>query len=346
MIDVAIVGAGPAGSNCAYNLARRGIHATLFDHSYPREKPCGGMMGVADIEAFSVLKNFPIEHSEVSLMRIISPSQKIWNIDMSKNKLFGFSRMRFDQYILNEALNEGANLIKEKVVGLQKKGESWRVITQKGEYAVKTVVGADGVSSLIRKNIVGSLDQTDMGVCFGYIFKGVKEKNAIIKFLSKIEGFMWVIPRGDNTSIGGGTSKINDLRELKDQVDLFSKTWHSPFEKISEWAALIPNVKNPRTLRLQAAGPDWILIGDAAGHVSPVRGIGIVYALKDGRMAAEAIAQGHVEQFNNMWAESYGKRLVLEARLRGIIYKRPKLESSCIELSCMFMKLNSYISFA
>src|SRR5260370_2208164 len=41
-IDVAIVGAGPAGARAAYGFARRGARVTIFDGSHPREKPCGG----------------------------------------------------------------------------------------------------------------------------------------------------------------------------------------------------------------------------------------------------------------------------------------------------------------
>ena len=41
-IDVAVVGAGPAGAWAAYTLARRGARVTVFDPSHPREKPCGG----------------------------------------------------------------------------------------------------------------------------------------------------------------------------------------------------------------------------------------------------------------------------------------------------------------
>src|SRR5215831_17685009 len=41
-MHVAIVGAGPAGAWAAYQLARRGARVTIFDHSHPREKPCGG----------------------------------------------------------------------------------------------------------------------------------------------------------------------------------------------------------------------------------------------------------------------------------------------------------------
>src|SRR5580765_1713994 len=41
-MQVAVVGAGPAGSLLAYQLARVGIGVTVFDASHPREKPCGG----------------------------------------------------------------------------------------------------------------------------------------------------------------------------------------------------------------------------------------------------------------------------------------------------------------
>ena len=41
-MDVAVVGAGPAGAWAAYTLARRGARVTIFDASHPREKPCGG----------------------------------------------------------------------------------------------------------------------------------------------------------------------------------------------------------------------------------------------------------------------------------------------------------------
>src|SRR5258707_2921845 len=41
-MDVAIIGAGPAGCRAAALLAARGARVTIFDASHPREKPCGG----------------------------------------------------------------------------------------------------------------------------------------------------------------------------------------------------------------------------------------------------------------------------------------------------------------
>src|SRR5581483_6106159 len=41
--DVAILGAGPAGSTAAYRLASAGARVLLLDKAtFPRDKPCGG----------------------------------------------------------------------------------------------------------------------------------------------------------------------------------------------------------------------------------------------------------------------------------------------------------------
>jgi flavin-dependent dehydrogenase len=36
-VDIAIVGAGPAGARAAWVLARQGARVTIFDASHPRE---------------------------------------------------------------------------------------------------------------------------------------------------------------------------------------------------------------------------------------------------------------------------------------------------------------------
>ena len=74
MIKVAIVGAGPAGSYCAYKLADKDIYPSIFDYSHPREKPCGGLISVVAQEFFPFLKALPIPHSEMNKVNLISPS--------------------------------------------------------------------------------------------------------------------------------------------------------------------------------------------------------------------------------------------------------------------------------
>jgi geranylgeranyl reductase family protein len=341
MINVAIIGAGPAGSYCAYKLAEQGICPTLFDHSHPREKPCGGLIPANAQEFFPFIKNIPVEHSERNSMQFITPSGRKTIVRFRKGMLRGFSRLKFDQYLLNMALNKGSELIKEKVIGLEHKQGWWKVKTQRQSYAVKTLVGADGVNSLVRRNTIGSLNKADKGLCFGYFIKGLGKEDITIKFLPKDKGYMWIIPRGETASVGIGSLRIFRTTELKNLVNVFINEYCPRAEKISEWAALIPNIRDVKTFYQPIAGQNIILIGDAAGHVSPISGSGIAYALLDGEIAAENIAEGHPELFNKQWIKTYGQWLFLETRLRDWVYKRPLLE-----LYCKFLKIQSAMPFA
>jgi geranylgeranyl reductase family protein len=341
VIKVAIVGAGPAGSYCAYKLAETGLYPSIFDHSHPREKPCGGLISALAQEYFPFLKRLPIVHSKRNTMNLISPSGRRLIIRFREGKLVGFSRLKFDQYLLNMAVNEGADLIEEKVIGLERKYGWWKVRTQKQAYAVKTLVGADGVNSMVRRNIIGSLSKRDKGLCFGYFVKGLEKEDITIKFLPTKKGFIWIIPRGEDTSLGIGSAEIRRHHELKNELDTFISKFCPQAEKISAWTALIPNVKDVKTFRHPIAGSNWILIGDAAGHVNPISGSGIIYALLDGELAAKLIVEDHPELFNKLWIKTYGQTLFLDTMLSGWVYKRPLLEFYCI---CL--KIQSVMPFA
>jgi menaquinone-9 beta-reductase len=341
VIKVAIVGAGPAGSYCACKLAENDSYPSIFDYSHPREKPCGGLISASAQEFFPFLETLPIPHSKRSTITLISPSGRKLIIRFRKGKIFGFSRLIFDQYLLNMAVNEGADLIKEKVIGLERKYGWWKVRTQKQTYAVKTVVGADGVNSIARRNVIGSLSKKDKGLCFGYFVKGLEKQDVTIKFLLAKKGYIWIIPRGEDTSLGIGTAEICQRHELKKELDTFINQFCPQTEKISEWTALIPNVKDVKTFRTPIAGSNWILIGDAAGHVDPITGSGIIYALLDGELAAKVIVENHPELFNKLWIETYGQTLLRATRLRDLVYKRAMLE-----LYCMYLKIQSVTLFA
>ena len=76
-MKIAVVGAGPAGSFCAYHLARGGADVTLFDrHAQAWEKPCGGGVPPKVRERFAEIAAYDGEKQAVDVGNFISPQGK------------------------------------------------------------------------------------------------------------------------------------------------------------------------------------------------------------------------------------------------------------------------------
>ena len=82
----------------------------------------------------------------------------------------------------------------------------------------------------------------------------------------------------------------------------------------------------------EPAGLHWLLIGDADGHVNPIMGEGIIYALLDGELAAHAIIDKNCQQFDMLWRKSYGQALFRDIVLQKWLYSRLSLEFCCLAL--------------
>ena len=338
MIEVAIVGGGPAGSYCAYCLAENDVYAVIFDHTHPREKPCGGLVSPLAQKLFPFLKKIPIEHSERNKIYLISPYGKRICLSSRRSKILCFSRLKLDQYLVNMAVNKDVELIKEKVVVTERKGDLWKVKTTRKSYIVKTLIGADGVNSLVRRSIVGPLSKGNKGFCYGYFVRGLEKEDMTIKFLFHRIGYIWVFPRAGHTSLGIGCAEISRSHGLEKELDTFIEQHYPHAKKISRWSALIPNVKSSKAFRIPLAGPNWMLIGDAAGHVNPIIGEGILYALLDGELAAQAVVENNPQLFDRLWRESYGWSLFRDIKLMKWLYRKPFLE-----LYCKYLKFQSFI---
>jgi geranylgeranyl reductase family protein len=338
MIEVAIVGGGPAGAYCAYNLAENGIYPVIFDHSHPREKPCGGMISPLAQEMFPFLKELPIEYFKSKTVHFTSPSGRKISVDLRKKEVVCVSRLEFDQFLLNMALNKGVKWVKEKVVDVEQKGRLWKIKTDRNIYTAEKLVGADGIKSTVRKKVTVPSKTTDKGICYGYFVENLEDEDISFHFLSHRKGYIWIIPRKKNTSIGIGCSETALSKGLSKELDAFIKKHYPSIKIISKWAALIPNIKEIGTLQSPIAGPTWVLIGDAANHVNPITGEGILYALLSGELAAEAIEEKNMLLFEKLWRQVYGLNLSLSIKLRKWIYKKPLLE-----WYCMYLKIESII---
>jgi flavin-dependent dehydrogenase len=76
-----------------------------------------------------------------------------------------------------------------------------------------------------------------------------------------------------------------------------------------------------------AAGPGWMLVGDAAGFIDPFTGEGIYRALRSARAAAEALAagtdRGAAQRYRSARREAFAAKDALTWLVQGMLAARP-----------------------
>ena len=170
--DIAIVGAGPAGSSAAIFLARRGYSVALIDKKqFPREKLCGDFVNPAN---WPILRKLGVEkeillcpHETVTNFRLTSLSGEQAEVPFLTRhgetvSGLGLRRCDLDQVLLEKAKGQGVTIrdgfrIKE----LTREPEGWRLEIDNSEFVetfrARLLIGADGRHSWVahRLGMVG-----------------------------------------------------------------------------------------------------------------------------------------------------------------------------------------------
>ena len=114
---------------------------------------------------------------------------------------------------------------------------------------------------------------------------------------ASMPGYGWVFPLGDGTvNVGVGLlstfkrwKHTNTTRMMEDYVRTAPEYW-----ALSEDRRLTEPMGGKLTMTFSKgplAGPNWLVVGDAAGAINPWNGEGISYAYETGRIAAGVISE-------------------------------------------------------
>lgn len=326
--DIVIIGGGPSGAYCAVELGKRGISSTIINQWNKREKPCGGGITSLAMEKFPFIKKI-YPHSKITKVYKIILMDNREKIFRGK-KRFNISRRILDKRIINMALKKGAEIINEKVIDLEYQKSHWKIKTDKRYISTRILVGADGINSIVRAKTIGSINIENLGIACGYTVKGLEKEDITIKFVNGLKGYIWLFPRKFYSSIGIGSQfsdedKRDQIQNMKHILDNFANKSNFPKIQIirkSNYCAKFPFATDYRFFdkKCVSAKQNWILIGDAAGHVDPIFGEGILYALWSGKIAAKAIATEDVGWYQKKWQKEYGNHLKKQCKLKKDFY--------------------------
>src|SRR5207248_10577956 len=138
--DVAIVGGGPAGSTCAYRLARAGARVLLVDKAtFPRDKPCGGgvTMRAARLLPFSL---DPVVEDRVARLECGLRYRRRFVRHARAPLALMTQRTRLDHFLLQKAAEAGAEVREHTTVDAR-------------ELDARYVIGADGCNGTSAKQL-------------------------------------------------------------------------------------------------------------------------------------------------------------------------------------------------
>jgi geranylgeranyl reductase family protein len=321
--DVAVVGAGPAGSSAAYHLSQAGARVLLVDRArFPRDKPCGGGV-TARCFAQAPVDITPVVEQQVSRMRFSFRLGSFFDFDYPRTLVYMTQRRRLDEYLVQQAVQSGASFQDGRQLrGLELNGSA--VLDLDGErVSAAVVIGADGANGAVARS-AGLTPVSDPPVALeaNYPYADAETaaswRNLLALELGSVSGgYGWSFPKADHFNVGcGGWQEMGGrLRE-----HLARLRQHYGLD-----AAAQLNLRGHHLPTRDGSAPishgRALLVGDAAGLVDPMSGEGIFAAFVSGRLGAEAVGRFLDGREPDLWSyeAAVERELMHDIRAAGLL---------------------------
>jgi geranylgeranyl reductase family protein len=331
-VDVAVVGAGPAGASAALAARRLGADVLLLDRAdFPRDKACGDGIAAHALDVLTALgvPDAVAGYRPVPALRLVAPGGGQVARPLPR-PAYTVPRRVFDARLVAAALAAGAGLRRHTVRRVEVAGD--RVVLD-GVLAARAVVGADGAGSVVRRAL-GQAANPDGHL--GLAIRGYAPAPAgpveqrIVTSATHWPGYAWAFPIGDGRA-NVGYGEVLTGRPLR-RTHLLERL-----------AVLLPEVDPgavtdlrahhlPLSTRRPVPGRGRIVLaGDALSLINPLTGEGIFYAVLSGALAGTAAAGSPAAAADGYAAALHrrlGRHLRHSSTVAGLARRRPVVDAA------------------
>jgi menaquinone-9 beta-reductase len=330
--DTAIIGGGLAGLTLSISLAKQGFSVILFEkETYPFHKVCGEYISLESWHYLETEMGVPLSEMNLPIIKklwITSPNGNSLHSDLDLGG-FGISRYTLDNTLKNIAENTGVTILQNcKAEDVQFAENIFNIKTTQGIYQSKVCCGSWGKRSNFdvkwkRPFTSKTSDRLNNFVGIKYHVKTdfPIDMIALHNFkdgycgISKIEGdkyCMCYLTKASNIKKAGSIEKAEEtiLSENPHLKKLFSS-----MKRLYDAPLSISQVSFSKK---NAVENNVLMLGDAAGMITPLCGNGMSMAMHSAKVAGvniSAFLQNKIsrnkleENYTKEWKNNFGTRV-------------------------------------
>jgi flavin-dependent dehydrogenase len=343
--DCAIIGGGLSGLCLAIQLAGQGLNVIVFEkNGFPAHKVCGEYISMESHDFLCGL-GLPLKDMNLPYIRQLGISSEqgfMLNAPLALGG-FGISRFTLDDELYKLAVNKGITVVEQCKVQktVHNPGEQHTQIeTSKGMFKAKLVCGSYGkyTPAFIQEH----KDYATVKNSINYI--GVKyhiktdlphDRIELHNFkngycgISKVDKDWYCLCYlSDARNLQENGNSIQQMEEQVLYKNPFLKTYFTTAEFVNRQPLVISNVQFSKK---QAVTDHMLLLGDAAGSISPLCGNGMSMGMRASKILATEIGfyfkQHHSEQelisnYIKAWNKAFNTRIKTGYYLQNLFGKR------------------------
>ena len=331
--DAAIIGGGLAGLSVSVLLARQGFQVILFEkEAYPFQRVCGEYISLESWNFVSKELGLPLAEMNLPVMKkllITSPGGSSLRTELPLGG-FGISRYKLDNTLKNAAEKYGVTVKQHcKVNSEVFTDEIFTIHTNDGTFKSRTCCGAYGKRSNLDVKLERPFAKEKAGRLNNYI--GIKyhitctlpeDEIALHNFkdgycgISKIEDDLYCLcylTKAENLKQSGNSIEEMERTILSENPVL--KTIFESSKKVGEKPLSISQISFSSKTQLEN---NMLMLGDAAGMITPLCGNGMSIAFHTAKLAAARITaflSGNIsraameQQYVRDWNANFKNRL-------------------------------------